>query len=226
METPLTQLSSSHTSGAPGLSTTGRRVLALLTEALMLVLALAAVPVVVLLDTTVLGTHMSEHSLTELLQGMLIGLSALAFGWSAARISSSRGYLALVAGLFGWMFLRENDAVFDMIVHGFWQVPATAVLLTGAGIAWLHRQRVLPAFLAHAETRQSTYVFVGIILLVVFSRLFGTGSLWQGVMGDAYHPTFKSAIQEGLELMSYVLIAYGALASYLSGFGTSRQDAH
>jgi hypothetical protein len=47
--------------------------------------------------------------------------------------------------------------------------------------------------------------------VLVFSRVFGTGSLWRAIMLDEYQNLYKSVIQEGLELFGYLLIAYGTV---------------
>jgi hypothetical protein len=61
-------------------------------------------------------------------------------------------------------------------------------------------------------------MLIGLLQLVIFSRLFGTGSLWEPVMGDSYQPGVKSIVQEGVELMSYALVLYGSALSCKSVF--------
>ncbi|WP_349237600.1 hypothetical protein, partial [Sulfitobacter sp. 15WGC] len=73
--------------------------------------------------------------------------------------------------------------------------------------------------LHHLQTRSATFVYIGVVLLLFFSRIFGTGALWEAVMGAAYDPQIKTTVQEGTELLAYLLIAYGAVLSHLHGYG-------
>ena len=60
----------------------------------------------------------------------------------------------------------------------------------------------------------STYIFIGLLIIIVFSRAFGTGSLWHDIMGDDYDTLYKNIIQEGLELFGYGLVLYGSMLFY------------
>ena len=77
-----------------------------------------------------IGHGVTEHSLTELAQEALILISAILFWVGARQHPTVRSLLVLFAGLFGCMFIRELDALFDKIFHGFWIYPA---LLLAAG---------------------------------------------------------------------------------------------
>ena len=66
-------------------------------------------------------------------------------------------------------------------------------------------------------TKSFTCVAVGLLITILFSRLFGTGQLWQAVMGEDYRSLYKSIIQEGLELLGYVLICFGWARIYRKG---------
>ena len=53
------------------------------------------------------------------------------------------------------------------------------------------------------------------MVVVVFSRVFATGSLWQIIMKDNYLVYYKDVIQEGLETLGYSLILFGSIMFYL-----------
>lgn len=183
------------------------------------------VPVIVLLDVTMLSGRVSETSLTELTQAGLILLTAVLFFVGAKRRPEASGYLMSVATLCAWMFLRENDAYFDVIWHGFWVVPNTALLGLGTLFAYRHSDTLKTAFRLHAATREAAFVMAGFVIVVIFSRVFGSGALWRPIMGATYDPAFKAAVQESVELMGYALIAFGAVLSFRTGFGQSRKGA-
>jgi hypothetical protein len=170
-----------------------------------------AVPVIVAIDAVVIGHGTPEISITELTQEALILLSAILFGIGAWQRPKSRGCLVLVAGLFGCMFIRECDAYLDNITHGFWFYPAILLAVTTILYSISCRGTVLSPIAIFVGKKFYTYISIGLLLVLVFSRAFGTGYLWREVMGDNYDSMYKSIIQEGLELLGYVLISYGTV---------------
>ena len=188
-------------------------------EFALVCLLVALVPVTVYLDTAVLGDGVTEDSLTEHMHNTLLAIAAGIFMMGAYQHVGMRGYLTLAATLFACMFLREYDAALDRIQHGFWIYPALVTLAVGSFIAWRNRGTTLLPMLHHLQTRSATFVYIGVVLLLFFSRIFGTGALWEAVMGAAYDPQIKTTVQEGTELLAYLLIAYGAVLSHLHGYG-------
>ncbi|UOA33273.1 hypothetical protein DSM110093_03097 [Sulfitobacter sp. DSM 110093] len=192
---------------------------AVFAELVLVCVLVALVPITVYLDTAVWGEGVTEDSLTEHLHNTLLAIAAGVFVMGAYQNIAMRGYLALAATLFACMFLREYDAALDRIRHGFWLYPALVTLAVGAFVAWRNRGTTLLPMLHHLQTRSATFVYIGVVLLLFFSRTFGTGALWEAVMGAAYDPQVKTTVQEGTELLAYLLIAYGAVLSHLHGFG-------
>jgi len=194
-------------------------------EVAFLAILLIAANVSIFVDATILHNNLSERSISQFLQSIFILLSSAIFALGAVRYPFKRGYLTLVATLFGCMFIRENDAVFDLIRHGFWVVPVICVLIAGGWYIARNRSTVMDPFLCHLEGRHSTLVYTGFLIVVVFSRLFGTGSLWDAVMGNDYNTSYKSIIQEGVELLGYVLIFHGSCMSFLGRFGDHKANS-
>lgn len=196
----------------------GNRLLWAALEFVFLCVLLAAVPFVVYLDTSVISDQMSEESLTELLHNAGGFVAAVCFYRGAQIHPDKRAFLFMGGTLFAIISIRELDFLFDYIVHGFWLYPALAVLALGIIIALRNKGTFLSPLLNYLTGREATFVYLGFALLIIFTRLFGTGDLWEGVMKENYDPRVKAAIQEGLELLSYMLIAYGAVVSLRSGF--------
>jgi hypothetical protein len=184
-------------------------------EILLLAILMVAVPLIVALDVMVFKHGVQEISATEFAQEGLLLLSALAMALTAWKRPDSRGLLALVAGFFGVMLIREADMFLDHITQGFWVYPALAV--TVAVIVYASRQRgtVIAPMAGLASSRQFTYLAIGLLLVLVFSRAFGTGQLWAEVMGEDYRRIYKSVIQEGIELLGYTLVLFGSLGLFL-----------
>lgn len=195
--------------------------LAVLFEYFTLMLLMIAVPLVVAVDVVWLEHGVKEDSVTEFAQEGLLLLSAILIGLSVRRHTESRGFLVLVTGLFASMFIRETDAYFDMIAKGSWLYPALAVSLLAIVYASRQRGTVVAPMVGILQTKSFNYIAIGLILVVLFSRLFGTGQLWQEIMGEDYRTLYKSIIQEGLELLGYVLICFGSVRFYLQKPGSA-----
>ena len=193
---------------------------AVVLEYLILAVLMVAVPLVVALDVLWLEHGVREDSVTEFAQAGLLLLSALLIGLSVRRHTEARGFLVLVAGLFTAMFIREADAYFDLIAKGSWLYPALAVSLLVIVYAFRQRGTVIAPMVINLQTKSFVYIVIGLILVVLFSRLFGTGQLWQEVMGADFRNLYKSIIQEGLELLGYVLICFGSVRFYLQKPGS------
>lgn len=174
-------------------------------------------PLLVFLDFR-LGNGVSEQSLTELTQELLLLGTALLFMVRAKKQPLSRPFYILVAGFFGCLLIRELDAYFDAIRHGFWKWPALALAVGAIFHAW-HRGRhsVLPSMARFMGNRNTGYILLGLVMVVGFSRVFGSGSLlWENLVDASYLFEFKSALQEGLELLGYLYIAFGAVMYLLA----------
>lgn len=205
-----------------------RHIFLILVEFLTFSILLVGIIFVIKIDVAIFENNLSEVSMTEALQSTLLLVSVIASALRAKLQIRSRGYFVAVATLFTCMFVRENDALLDLVYQGFWVVPAAVSAGFGSLCVYRYRDSIAEPFVRHFEERQTTFVFIGLLLLLVFSRLFGTGSLWQSVMQHGYNPSVKTVVQEGLELLSYLLIAYGtALPVAFRGIASNnnRSDA-
>lgn len=191
-----------------------KSVLVALTEFLFLAALLTSIRLIITIDGEIILAGASENSVTEYTQEGLILLSAILFGIGAWRRPESRGFLVLVAGLFGCMFVREFDNHLDRIAHGFWVYPAVLLAVTSIVYARLCGRTVLAPMAVYTQTRSYVYLSIGLLIVIVFSRIIGSNSLWRELMGDDYQWAYKTIIQEALELSGYVLIAYGSWLAY------------
>ena len=186
---------------------------------LVLVLGMLWAPVAVLLDVVVIGHGMPELSVTEISQEAALLASTLLIYALVFKLPTQRGFLLLVAGLLLSMFIRELDYLFDMISHGFWKYPVTLVVLLTFALAALFRNTVVPAMAEATRSVPFAYILAGLAIVLFFSRIFGTGSLWGAILdagaGVNAPALVKNSVQEGLELLGYVLILYGSVLLFL-----------
>lgn len=175
---------------------------------------LALVPVAaVYIDSAWIGHRVGESSVTVILQEVLLVSTALTFWYGAWKHPAQRGFLILTAGFFSCALVREMDFFFDAIADGFWVWPANLIALACvAYVARYCRKTVLRPMADFIGTRSYYYTVFGLAALLIFSRTFGSGNLlWKHVVDRDILFTFKSALQEGLELFGYVFIACGAV---------------
>jgi hypothetical protein len=191
-----------------------KSILIALTEFLFLAALLICISLIITIDAGIILEGASEHSVTEYTQEGLILLSAILFGVGAWRRPESRGFLVLVAGLFGCMFVRELDHLLDRVVHGFWVYPAVLLAVTSIVYARFCGRTVIAPMALYTQTRSYVYLSIGLLIVLVFSRVFGSHLLWKELMGGDYDWAYKAIIQEALELSGYILIAYGSWLAY------------
>ena len=157
-----------------------------------------------------------ENSMTEYLQELYLLITALLFAFSGKYNKDKQGFTILLSGFFLVLFIREFDWLFDKIVHGFWQYPALLVTAVTIGIALKFKATIVSAMASF--TRQTSFgTFIsGFLTMMLFSRLFGKGTLWKSLMGDHYIRSVKNAVEEGTELLGYSLILISAIEYFIS----------
>lgn len=177
----------------------------------VLVLALASlVPILaVYLDTVIFGWGVKETGVTESIQHLLLLAITGIFGYKALVKPEQRGFLILCTGFFLVILIRELDAFFDLITHGFWLYPALTVTAVACIWAGLHYLTILEPMLAFFRSQQGMLMVTGLVIVLLFSRVFGTTSLWSAILQDEASKSVKTIVQEGLELLGYVFIFLG-----------------
>jgi len=165
---------------------------------------------------------LSEYSMTEYLQESLLFFTTLSFAYTAYKSAEIRHFCVLVTGFFACMLIRELDGFLDNIRHGFWVYPATLVALFSIIYALKAPDKTINAFAKFVQSRHFVTLNIGMTLLLVFSRIFGIGELWQGILGPDYERIIKRVVEEGLEVLGYTIIFYAAMG-YLNSFLVCRK---
>lgn len=114
------------------------------------------------------------------------------------------------------MLIREIDAVLDLLLDGLWQGLVTVVSVACLTYSLFDWRSALRGMARLVVSRAGVVMIVGLAILLVYSRLLGMGLLWQGLLGDGYLRLFKNAIEEGTELLGYVIILIASLI-YVTG---------
>lgn len=191
-----------------------KSILVALTEFLLLAALMFSIRLMTTIDKGVFLSGASEATAIQYAQEGLLLFSVAMFSLTAWQRPESRGFLVLVAGFFGCMFIREFNNLLDRIAPGFWLYPALLLAISSIIYARFCKHPVLEPMAIFTKTRPYAHLMIGVLIVIVFSRVFGSGSLWRELMMSDYHEGYKKIIQEGLELLGYVLIAYGSFLTY------------
>jgi len=166
------------------------------------------------LDYFWLENSLGEQSITELLQAVFLLFSVLCFYQLKLSNHLPRATI-LVSGFFTVLLIREFDASFDLIVHGFWVYPALVITLSSILYA-LQGNQLYEQMSRLLDDKNMQALITFIILLFVFSRLYGMGDFWKGVMGEQYVRDVKNISEETIELLFYAFIAFYANKTRIS----------
>jgi hypothetical protein len=186
----------------------------LLFEFLALIILIVAIPFFISVDINILKNELSEISFTEFIHELFILISAIMFYKVSIKNINSKGFFILLSALFIMMFIREMDYFLDFIFHGFWKIPVGIILLITLYSVYKNKNTIIEPLVKYGQTKWFTYIFIGLLVIFIFSRVFGTGSLWRDIMGDDYNHIYKTVIQEGIELFGYGLVFLGSLFFY------------
>lgn len=168
---------------------------------------LSVVPVVFLyLDVAWLGDGVGEVSLTEMAQTLVLLCCVATFLVVARQRPDERGFAVLAAAFFLCMVIREQNNALKAVAGGLWEGMVLVVAVAGIGYAALHGRRAMTALARFSGTRAGGMMMVGLVLLVVYSRLFGAGAVWHAMLDGSYARVAKNAAEEGSELCAYMVI--------------------
>ena len=177
---------------------------------LMILIAL-----VIYVDTVVFNHGISEYSLTQISQEGLVFVCVIIFLVLSKNQAENRGFLVLCGGFLSVLLIRELDAVFDEIKHGFWVYPAIIITLISLVYARKSPGTVFGPLVYYLQTSPFAYIIIGLMIVTLFSRIFGSGIIWRVVMADDYTTFYKSIIQEGVELLGYAFVFYGSVMLWI-----------
>ena len=207
----------SNTAAQVDVARAARVVLAAAARMLLLSCFISAPILLLWLDVQWLHNTVGEFSITEFSQLALLAVTVLAFLHLARRSREDRRFAVLAAGLFACMLIREIDAVLDLLLDGLWQGLVTLVSATCLIYSLFDWRSTLRGMARLVVSRAGVVMIIGLAVLLAYSRLLGMGLLWQGLLDDGYLRLFKNAIEEGTELLGYVVILVASL-----GYVTAR----
>ena len=148
---------------------------------------------------------------TEFSQTILLLLSTSLFFIEAFHRPEIRRALILVGGLTGCMLIREQDYFLDILAHGCWKWPALALAFGCLACAAVNVRDTIAALARFVHWKHFPLLLAGLVIVLAYSRLFGTGFLWKTLLPDGDWRAAKNAMEESSELLGYALIVTSAL---------------
>ncbi|MGH8417484.1 MAG: hypothetical protein ACRER8_09420 [Pseudomonas sp.] len=168
------------------------------------------------LDIAVFRTEILEISFTEIAQEVMLFGCALLF-WMAPGSVESRGFRILAGGFFACLLMRELDGLFDPISHSAWCWPFSLIALVCVGLAFKPANRSNTFVVLANFTRTPAFGALSTGLgVLVFSRIFGMGALWHLILNEGYARLAKTAVEEGIELLTYGMWLAASVEYFLS----------
>ncbi len=152
-----------------------------------------------------------EAGPTEIIQTLLLLISATIFFMEARRCPDMRGALVLAGGFIGCMLIREQDYYLDMLSHGCWKWPALTLAFSCTAYAAATFRSTVAGLARFVRWRYFPILLTGLVIVLVYSRLFGMGMLWKPLLQCEEWRTAKTAIEESSELLGYLFVCFSTL---------------
>lgn len=152
-----------------------------------------------------------ETGPVEIMETVFVLVTALIF-LAAGRLDRVRApFVCLLASLLFCAVIRESDYFLDVLIcRHAWKffVGVLFVFIS------LHVRRNFKSIVESLTDFMCQPCFgvlmSGLLVLVVFSRLFGYGDLWKELIEGRLYRVVKTIVEEGVELMGYFLILISA----------------
>lgn len=154
----------------------------------------------------------------EWVQDVVLGATMVFFYLTAWKLPQERGGVLLMAGFMTVLFIREQDAYFDLIVHGAWVYAVAAFLVCLFYVVWKRGlDETLEGLAQFVRSRAFITMLAGLGMLLVYSRLYGSDKfMWRFFIEDQHwRYVAKRLSEESMELMAYALMMISACGYYI-----------
>jgi hypothetical protein len=143
----------------------------------------------------------------------------------AAKVDQERvACSVLISGLFFCVAVRESDYFLDVLVcRHAWKVIVACLLILFTLYALRCWKQVMESVMSFMSESSFGIFISGLLVLIVFSRLFGYGDFWEAIMDDKSYKTVKTIVEEGVELMGYFLLLVSSLEYRHAALMAARQ---
>ncbi len=149
----------------------------------------------------------SETGPVEILEAAF-ALTTAVFFLLAARRDPRRVPLAvLCSGFLFCVFIRESDYFLDLLLFRHaWKAGVLLTLILTGCYAWRVRKQIQASLCQFIHHPSSGIFMAGMLVLFVFSRLFGYGDAWEGIVLDGKWFHVKELVLEHTNDINYTLL--------------------
>lgn len=183
-------------------------------EYLTLAIMMCIPYLIVMIDNYILKNGVNKHSLTAISHSLFLIINIILLYKIKQNNKDLAGGLLLIIGLFAAILIRENREnirdVFGGAIHWSWLASALSVCyIWQAG-----RNGIRKAFVNLQELHRFgdyNYLICGVILLLVWSRLWGNRYVWKGIEHIHYSEALKNTAEEPTQSLAYLIVMYGLI---------------
>lgn len=167
----------------------------------------------------------SETSYTEYAQEFSLLLTTILF-FLCGRLFPNQAVVGyLFGGFFGMAYIREFNTFLDTnVADGTWQALAYSLAALTVFLVYRRRKFFWQQLALFIESMPFGIVILGMLVVFIFSRLYGLHIIWQMTLEENYKYVITRASEESIELLGYAIILIGALeyAFYLKSSRNKR----
>lgn len=118
----------------------------------------------------------------------------------------------MVAGFLFCVAVRESDYFLDVLVgRHTWKVVVGGLAVSFA-VYFFRNLRAVATSIADFMRGPAFGVFIsGLLVLIIFSRLFGYGGFWEELVPGWRYQVVKTIVEEGVEQMGYFLLLVSSI---------------
>ena len=186
--------------------------------------------------------EVKEDSLIEVTQEVLLLISSLMLIVFSSRTKNFKIFNLTLAGFLGVHLVREfdfwlNTQLFDKA----WQVIALVIVVIVLIMVIRNWKKLILELAAISKTYGFAFFFSGLIILHVFSRLYGRKLMWIDLLRDTHNKyvieengekvvvlrdfmrPVKDASEESIELLAYSIMLIGVVEMIIFGIKSTRK---
>lgn len=186
--------------------------------------------------------QVKEDGLIEMSQEIVLLISSLLLIGFSSKAKNFKIFNLALAGFLGVHFVREfdfwlNEDLFDKA----WQMISLVIVVLVLIMVVRNWKKLLLELSTISKTYGFAFFFSGLIILHVFSRLYGRKLIWIDLLRDSHNDyvisengekvielrefmrPVKDASEESIELLAYSIILIGVVEMIIFGVKSTRK---
>lgn len=165
-----------------------------------------------LIDVIYFRNSVGEESVVEYCQDIFLIILSTLFFRQAVRQPKARSGFLLMGLFFITMLIREMDNIFDMLIyHGSWSLFAAPLGTFAIVYALLNKTETLNALTDFTQSKEFYSFIIGLLMVLVVSRLIGMSWLWRSIFYYTYPRIVKNIAEEYTELLGYSIMCFSCI---------------